>query len=165
VVLLAILARVGKLVGLPTPPLHVVSELKPEPRPNTILATDLMQTGMDRGEVVERTCDSGGPEDHGLAVSREESNVSKTRTTIGGQRVEEAAKANSFDEETVTAAREDVAGSLLNAGDAEVGVRDKPASEAAAQGVLAGQPIAVAERKKKRRKKGNPIDELFAGLS
>jgi hypothetical protein len=165
VVLLAILARVGKLVGLPTPPLHGVSELKPEPRPNTVLATDLMQTGVDRGEVVERACDSGGPEDHGLAVSREESNVSKTRMTTGGQRVEEADKDNSFDEETVTAAREDIAGSLLNAGDAELGVRDKPASKAVAQGVLAGQPIAVAERKKKRRKKGNAIDELFAGLS
>jgi hypothetical protein len=165
VVLLAILARVGKLVGLPTPPLHAVSELKPEPRPNTMLATGLMQTGVDRGEVVERACDSGGPEDHGLAVSREESNVSKTRITTDGQRVEEAGKANSFDEETVTAAREDIAGPLLNAGDAELGVRGKPASEAVAQGGLAGQPIAVAERRKKRRKKGNAIDELFAGLS
>ena len=164
-VLLAILARVGKLVGLPTPPLHAVSELKPEPRPNTMLATGLMQTGVDRGEVVERACDSGGPEDRGLAVSREESNVSKTRIMTGGQRVEEAGKANSFDEETVTAARGDIAGSLLNADDAELGVRDKPASEAVAQGVLAGQPIAVAGRKKKRRKKGNAIDELFAGLS
>ena len=164
-VLLAILARVGKLVGLPTPPLHAVSELKLEPRPNTMLATGLMQTGVDRGEVVERACDSGGPEDHGLAVNREESNVSKTRMTTGRQRVEEVGKANSFDEETVTAAREDIAGSLLNAGDAELGVKDKLASEAVAHGGLAGQPIAVAERRKKRRKKGNAIDELFAGLS
>jgi hypothetical protein len=165
VVLLAILSRVGKLVGLPTPPLHAVSKLKPEPRPNTMLATGLMQTGVDRGEVVERTCHSGGPEDHGLAVNREESNVSKTRMTTGGQRVGEAGKADSFDEETATAAREDIAGSLLNAGDAELGARDKLASEAVARGVLAGPPIAVTERRKKRRKKGNAIDELFAGLS
>jgi hypothetical protein len=165
VVLLAILARVGKLVGLPTPPLHAVSELKPEPQPNTMLATGLMQTGVDRGEVVERAYDNGGPEDHGLTVSREESNVLKTRMTIGGQRVEEASKANSFDEETVTAAREDIAGSLPNAGDAELGVRDKPTNEAVAQEGLVGQPIAVVERRKKRRKKGNAIDELFAGLS
>ena len=164
-VLLAILARVGKLVGLPTPPLHAVLELKPEPRPNIMLATGLMQTGVDRGEVVERACDDGEPRDHGLAVSREESNASKTRMTTGGQRVEEVDKANSFDEEAVTAAREDIAGSLLNVGDAELGVRDKLASEAVAQGVLAGQPITVAERRKKRRKKGNAIDELFAGLS
>ena len=164
-VLLAILARVGKLVGLPAPPLHAVSELKPEPRPNIMLATGLTQMGVDRGEVVERACDSGGPEDHGLAVSREESNVSRTRMTTGGQMVEEAGKANSFDEETVTAAREDIAESLLNAGDAELGARDKSASEAVARGIFAGQPIAVAERRKKRRKKGNAIDELFAGLS
>jgi hypothetical protein len=165
VVLLAILARVGKLVGLPTPPLHAASEPKPEPRPNTMLATGLMQTGVDRGEVVERSRDRGGLEDHGLAVSREESNVSKTRMMACGQRVEGADKANSLDEETVTAACEDIAGSLLDAGDAELGARDKPANEAVARGSLVGQPIAVAERRKKRRKKGNAIDELFAGLS
>jgi hypothetical protein len=131
-----------------------------------MLAMGLMQTGVDRGEVVERACDSGGPEDRGVVVSREESNVSMTRMTTSGQRIEEAGKANSLlDEEMVTAAREDIAGSLLNADDAELRVRDKPASEAVAQGGLAGQPIAVAERRKKRRKKGNAIDELFAGLS
>lgn len=164
-VLLATLARVGKLVGLPTPPLHAASELKLEPQPNTMLATGLMQTGVDRGEVVERACDSGGPEDRGLAVSREESIVSITRMTTGGQRVEEAGKANSIDEEMVTTAHEDIVGSLLNAGDGELGVRDKPASERVALGSLAGHPIDVAKRRKKRRKKGNAIDELFAGLS
>jgi hypothetical protein len=165
VVLLAILARVGKLVGLPTPSLHTASELKPEPRPNTILATGLTQTGVDRGEVVERACDSSGPEDRGLAVSGEESNVS-IRMPTGGQRVEEAGKANSLpDEEAVIAAREDNVGSLLNASDGELGGRDKPVSEAVALGNLAGHPIGVTERRKKRRKKGNAIDELFAGLS
>jgi len=163
VVLVAILARVGKLVGLPTPPLRTASELKAEPRPNTMLATGLMQTGVDRGEVVERACDSGRPEDRGLVVGREESNVSMT---TGGQRVEEAGKANSLlDEETLTAARKSNAGSLLNASDGELGVRDKLASEAVAPGSLAGHPVGVAERRKKRRKKGNAIDELFAGLS
>lgn len=165
-VLLAILARVGKLVGLPTPPLRTASELKPEPRPGTMLATGLMQTGVDRGEVVERACDSGGPEDRGLAVSREESNASMMGMTTGGQRVEEAGKANSLlDEETLTAARKSNAGSLLNASDGELGVRDKLVSEAVAPGSLAGHPVGVAERRKKRRKKGNAIDELFAGLS
>ena len=161
-VLLAILARVGKLVGLPTPLLRTASELKPEPRPNTMLVT---QTGVDRGEVVERACDSGGPEDRGLAVSGEESNVSMIKMPTGGQRVEEMGKANSLDEEAVTAAREDNAGSLLNASDGELGVKDKPAREAVAPGSLAGHPIGVTERRKKRRKKGNAIDELFAGLS
>jgi hypothetical protein len=161
VVLLAILARVGKLVGLPTPPLRTASALKLEPRPNTMLATGLMQTGVDRGEVIERTCDSDEPGDRGLAVSREEGNISMIRVLAGGQGVEEAGKADSLDEETATTAREDNAGSLLNAGDGGLGVRDKPASEAVAPGSFAG----VTERRKKRRKKGNAIDELFAGLS
>jgi hypothetical protein len=130
-----------------------------------MLATGLTQTGVDRGEVVERVCDSGGPEDRGLAVSGEESNVSMIRMPTGGQRVEEVGKANSLDEEAVTAAREDNAGSLLNASDGELGVKDKPAREAVAPGSLAGHPIVVTERRKKRRKKGNAIDELFAGLS
>lgn len=129
-----------------------------------MLVKGLTQTGVDRGEVVERACDNGGPEDRGLAVSGEESNVS-IRMPTGGQRVEEVGKANSLDEEAVTAAREDNAGSLLNASDGELGVKDKPAREAVAQGSLAGHPIGVTERRKKRRKKGNAIDELFAGLS
>jgi ribonuclease MRP protein subunit RMP1 len=156
VVLLAILARVGKLVGLPTAPTRTAPELKPEPRPNAVLATGLMHTGVDRGEVVERACNSGGSEDRGLAASREESNASVTRMMTGGQQVEDAGDANSINGGMVTRSREDIG---------ELGVRDTSISEAVALGTLPGHPTGVAERRKKRRKKGNAIDELFAGLS
>ena len=127
-----------------------MSDLKPG-KQSSILATSLTQTGVDVGEVVERVFDGGGVEDSGRAVNREERIGSTTGTTRASEAPEDALKP------------ELLAKDLHREGD--IGMRDRSENETVADGGLAGKKPAMMERKKKRRKKGNAIDELFAGLS
>ena len=57
---------------------------------------------------------------------------------------------------------------VLHSGGAGVGgsgMTDHSANGTGTNDDLASKVLEVVERKKKRRKKGNAIDELFAGLS
>ncbi len=140
VVLLAILARVGRLVGLPEPP------PAPELKPKTILATSLKQTGDDRGEVVQRTYKS---EEVGEVVSRAMAEKKRENVDVG-KIVDREAK--------------DVGDAAISRSerisDADERKWHRSGKEAAETVGTAG----VETKKKKRRKKGNAIDDLFAGL-
>ena len=155
-VLLAILARVGKVVGLPKPALPAPPDLQLGAQPNTTLATSLTEADVDRGEVVERISDGGVPKHARLVRRREEMNVLRTRTMKDG----EAEDRLEHEAEDVDI---DVTGSQ-SLGAAEAGIRDHSEIDAVANAGIAGKPSTVAQRKK-RRKKGNAIDDLFAGLS
>jgi ribonuclease MRP protein subunit RMP1 len=165
VVLLAILARVGKVVGLPEPAPPTVSDVRPGQHTNTILATSLTQAGVDTGEVVERVFDGRELEDSGLVVSREGRMALMATMIKDGEAGKQSGKGNFLDTEPIRGEDEGVTESLMaSADDGEPGKGAQSTSEALAHGGLADKPPAVAERKRKRRKKGNAIDELFAGL-
>ena len=137
VVLLAILARVGRLVGLPEPLAAPV--LKPGQIAKVVLATSLKETGDDRGELVPRVY---GSEDVGEVISREVA--------------EKMSKGEDRDLGKV------VDGQLDDVGDAAVSHESR--KEARRHEVAEADLAIGMERKKKRRKKGNAIDDLFAGL-
>lgn len=165
-VLLAIVARVGKVVGLPEPARTAGSdESKLGHQAMSVFATSLTQTDVDMGEVVERVFDGDEEDSHGLLVRREEKIASATEMTRDGGESDQARKANRLDERVLDG--ED--GRVTESGLAGIGDgrprTDHSVNEAIATNELAGKVPAATERKIKRRKKGNAIDELFAGLS
>lgn len=166
-VLLAIVARVGKVVGLPDPSLTAASDDNKSGRQAIgVLAPSLTQTGVDTGEVVDRVFDGEQLDSRRPLVRREEKIASTTKMTRDGGMGGKARKGNHLDEHVLTGEDGRVTESgLTSVGDGRSRTTGHSASEAIANDELAGKTPAVAERKKKRRKKGNAIDELFAGLS
>ena len=145
VVLLSILARIGKLVGFPEP----VPEFKAGPKPRTFLAASLRQTGDDRGQVVERPFES---EDVGELVRRGD----RIKLMAGRDR----------DRSEVFVAREVVRGAEVSEEsplDREVS-RDDEAGKDEMLATTATISTGTIQHKKKRLKKGNAIDDLFEGL-
>lgn len=158
--LLAVLARVGRIVGLPKP-LATVPDLTRKKQPDTLLATSLTQTGVDRGEVVERVFDGKERTGPGRVGRTEKGTTLRTETRRSRETGEELAKGRPLDAKLDDKDDQDVAGPLLkNRVGGETGMR----AEAVGHEGLDGEKPAAVERKK-RRKKGNAIDELFAGLS
>ena len=150
VVLLAILARVGRLVGLPGP---AGPDLNPGQKPKTVLATSLRETGDDRGEVVQRMYDS---EDIGEVVSREM--TGKKRIKKIENKGESAGPGKVVDREM-----EEIGDSAMSQPE-RIGEAEKTRSHGSGNEALETAPTTGVERKKKRRKKANAIDDLFAGL-
>jgi hypothetical protein len=147
VVLLAVVARVAKVVGLPEPTPTAASADDTSSRPATsVFATGLAQTPVDRGEVVERLLDGEQGDRRCLVVTREERIVSATDVVKDGEKDDKAELR------------------VASVGDGEP-LADRLAYEDVPKSKLRGKMPAVAERKTKRRKKANAIDELFAGLS
>jgi hypothetical protein len=167
VVLLAIVARVGTVVGLPDPSLTAASDDNKSGRQAIgVLAPSLTPTGVDTGEVVDRVFDGEQFDRRGPLVRREEKIASITKTTRDGGMGGKARKGNHLDEHVLTGKDGRVTKSVLaSVGDGRSRTTGHSAREAIANDELAGKTPAVAERKTKRRKKGNAIDELFAGLS
>ena len=160
-VLLAVLARVGRLVGLPKP-LPTAPELTREEQPDTLLATSLTQTGVDRGEVIERVFDDRERTGPGRVGRRGKGTTLRTETRRHRENSEEVAKGRHLDTVLDDKTERDVAGSLKKSRvRGETGMR----ADAIGHEGLDGEKPAAVERKKKRQKKGNAIDELFAGLS
>jgi ribonuclease MRP protein subunit RMP1 len=184
VVLLAILARVGKLVGLPELAPPAVSDIKPGQQAHNILATSLNQAGVDRGEVVKRVSPMSDMEAAAEAdtvrpltkeLSDEERQKRKlTTSNVEGESPRQDTHPNKASESLlgVTDMGDDDAAAARAYATGVRGIKSK-ASHQLASGVVAhntssassDKTPATPERKKKRRKKGNAIDELFAGLS
>lgn len=131
-VLLAALARVGKLVGLPAP-----DAPRPEEKRKTVLATSLTQTGDDKGEVVQSLYVN---EDVGEVVTRE----TRTQQVVPGKR------------------EDDVQATVEHSKEKRNPTNHRSGKDGAS--ITKHEPHTTAERPKKRRKKANAIDELFAGL-
>ena len=134
-----------------------------------MLATSLAQTGVDRGEVVERAFDAEETEDPGRVLRREKEEEEERTTPAVAETVmvretgEEEGKHGLLDTELGNNEDQDVIWSLLeSAGGVERGLTEE---EAVGHGAVVQKEPTEAVRKKKRRKKGNVIDELFADLS
>jgi hypothetical protein len=160
VVLLAIAARVGKVVGLGEPALPALSDINAQQQAKTVASTSLSQTGVvDRGEVIERIFDGRGFEGPGPVMGRGESKVSTATIVRDRESDDKVGKGEPLDEGLGTSQGEVVTESPLASASGEGLGKGKQSTS------LAAKTPAVVERKKKRRKKANAIDELFAGLS
>lgn len=165
VVLLAILARVGKVIGLPKPALPAVAEPEAEQQAAIVPETSFTLTAVDWGEVVERVFKDREAEtsDRTAHGGGRISSTTRTSRDWGGRDTEGGAK--SLLEVRVT--KEDEAGTesgLVGAGNEGSGAADSSRYETTAPDRSSGKTPLVVEQKNKRRKKGNAIDELFAGL-
>ena len=167
VALLALLARVGKIVGLPQSAVPVpAEELKPGQQPHIVSGTGLTQTGVDRGEVVERVFGNREAEQSHQAVSREEGVAFMMGAMKGREASEDVSEGKSLDEKLVSSADKGATKPLrADSGIGDFGKGKYLTGEAVAHGGLVEKTLTEAERKRKRRKKGNAIDDLFAGLS
>ncbi len=144
VVLIAVLARVGRIVGLP----------EPEPKPlaieadaQTLLASSVRQTGHDTGEIVLREYveDKGKILERG--TDREELNA-----------YDKLKRGNASRYPGPEAGAEEPDRSEFG----ERGLKLTVVKESTAQQET--ETIKSQSRPKKRRKKGNAIDDLFGDL-
>ena len=159
--LLATLARVGRIVGLHDP-LPTVPDLMRKKQPDILRATSLTQTGVDRGEVVERVIDGREHTGPGWVGTREGWTTLGTKTRRGRETGEEVVKGRPLVADADGKDDRHGVGPILKS---RVGGETGLKAEAVGHDGLDGETPAAVERKKKRRKKANAIDELFAGLS
>ena len=145
VVLTAVLARVGKIIGLPK---SEQQALGMEIKLKSLLASSVRQTGQDAGEIVLREY----VEDMGNLVERR-NNGEETRATDGFRQTSKEVK------EPVSNSKADRShNSELGKGVQKVNMVKESTAEQEVQSVKS------QAKPRKKRKKGNAIDDLFGNL-